>query len=278
MSRLPCKDYLKGTCTTPFCEKWHPPECLFYKSKSGCRFGEKCSYAHRQVEQQPSKRSKKNGVKSAVAILKKGDWHENVWELVINHGHDRSGRPDKKTSVLKRIITNQYFRRRISFKKQHCQKYDRFLRGRPIGYIIHEHVRVNRRSWTAPDLSDVFTICLHDDGFQDFDTRWEQALLSASEITTEIWSWRDCTRWKYVNLFSLLRKWSRSSSAKLSRIEDYGEKTSIRWSGRATGWKGWDRGTSQMSVWEECQRGKENGRMLTVESKWAVLKRILLQI
>ena len=46
MARLPCKDYLKKTCTTPFCEKWHPPECLFYKTKSGCRFGEKCSYAH----------------------------------------------------------------------------------------------------------------------------------------------------------------------------------------------------------------------------------------
>ena len=40
MSRLPCKDYLKGTCTTPFCEKWHPPECSFYKSENGCRFGE----------------------------------------------------------------------------------------------------------------------------------------------------------------------------------------------------------------------------------------------
>ena len=49
MFRLPCKDYLKGTCTNSFCEKWHPPECLFYKTKSGCRFGEKCSYAHRQV-------------------------------------------------------------------------------------------------------------------------------------------------------------------------------------------------------------------------------------
>ena len=61
MSRWPCKDYLKGTCTNPFCEKWHPPECLFYKSKSGCRFGEKCSYAHRQVDEQPSKNSKKNG-------------------------------------------------------------------------------------------------------------------------------------------------------------------------------------------------------------------------
>ena len=55
MAQLPCKDYLKGTCTNPFCEKWHPPECLFYKSKNGCRFGEKCSYAHRQVDEQPSK-------------------------------------------------------------------------------------------------------------------------------------------------------------------------------------------------------------------------------
>ena len=43
MSRLPCKDHLKGTCTNPFCEKWHLPECLFYNSESGCRFWEKCS-------------------------------------------------------------------------------------------------------------------------------------------------------------------------------------------------------------------------------------------
>ena len=54
MFRWPCKDYLKGTCTNSFCEKWHPPERLFYKSESGCRFGEKCSYAHRQVDEQPS--------------------------------------------------------------------------------------------------------------------------------------------------------------------------------------------------------------------------------
>ena len=82
MSRWPCKDYLKGTCTNSFCEKWHPPECLFYKTKSGCRFGEKCSYAHRQVEEQPGKRSKKNGDKSAVAMLKKENEH-----------HHRTGRP-----------------------------------------------------------------------------------------------------------------------------------------------------------------------------------------
>ena len=39
--------------------------------KNGCRYvGEKCSCAHRQVDEQPSKRFKKNGDKSAVALLK----------------------------------------------------------------------------------------------------------------------------------------------------------------------------------------------------------------
>ena len=51
MARLPCKDYLKGTSTTPFCGS-------FYKSENGCRFGEKCSYAHRQLDERPSKRSR----------------------------------------------------------------------------------------------------------------------------------------------------------------------------------------------------------------------------
>ena len=35
MFRWPCKDYLKRTWTNSFCEKWHSPECLFYKTKSG---------------------------------------------------------------------------------------------------------------------------------------------------------------------------------------------------------------------------------------------------
>ena len=61
---------------------------------------EKCSYAHRQVDEQPS----------AVAVLKKSDWHENVRELVVNYvkGHDRSGRPDKnRDHELKRGPTRR---------------------------------------------------------------------------------------------------------------------------------------------------------------------------
>ena len=45
MSRWPCKDYLRGTCNNSICERWHPPECLFYKTKSGCRFG-KSAHSH----------------------------------------------------------------------------------------------------------------------------------------------------------------------------------------------------------------------------------------
>ena len=94
-SRSPCKDYLRGTCNNSFCEKWHPPECLFYKTKSGCRFGEKCSFAHRQVDEQPTKRSKKNDGKSAVAMLKKGNWQER--ESVTDECHDRPGKPGKRS-------------------------------------------------------------------------------------------------------------------------------------------------------------------------------------
>ena len=95
MSRWPCKDYLKGTCNNSFCEKWHPPECLFCKTTNGCRFGEKCSYVHCQVVEQPTKRSKKNDDQSAVAILKKGDWHERG--PVTDQFHDRSGKPDNRS-------------------------------------------------------------------------------------------------------------------------------------------------------------------------------------
>ena len=39
--------------------------------------------------------SKSNNDKSAVALLKKGDWHER--ESVTDRYHDRSGKPDKKS-------------------------------------------------------------------------------------------------------------------------------------------------------------------------------------
>ena len=94
MSRLPCKDFVKLTCTNSFFEKWHLPECLFYKSEKGCRFGEKCSYAHRHVDEQPSKKFTKNGDKIAVAILKNTRQLGCVFQFL---------EPPKSSSILRKI-------------------------------------------------------------------------------------------------------------------------------------------------------------------------------
>ena len=56
---------------------------------------EKCSFAHRQVDAQPTKWSKSNNDKSTVAILKKENWQER--EPVTDECHDRSGKPVRKS-------------------------------------------------------------------------------------------------------------------------------------------------------------------------------------
>ena len=57
--RQPCRYYLKGTCTRSPCEKWHPPECQFYKSETGCKAGDNCLFPHYKGDEQPDKKPKK---------------------------------------------------------------------------------------------------------------------------------------------------------------------------------------------------------------------------
>ena len=108
VARLPCKDYLKGTCTTPFCEKWHPPECLFYKTEEGCKFGNKCSCSHRQVDEQPGKKSKTNGDKIPVAILK------ITWQLGCVF---QDVEPPKSSSILRKSSNILKPSRSVQFTK-----------------------------------------------------------------------------------------------------------------------------------------------------------------
>ena len=54
-NRQPCKNLLKGTCTKFLCDYWHPPECQFCKSESGCKFGAECPFPHWKVEDNPTK-------------------------------------------------------------------------------------------------------------------------------------------------------------------------------------------------------------------------------
>ena len=130
--KVPVVEYLdgpariKGTCTNSFCKKWHPPECFFHKTKSGCRFGEKCSYAHRQVDEQPCKRSKKNDDKSAVAMLKKNDLHERVWQPVVNRDKspERSGRPNIKRDTCHELKQGPVGRRSSNARQLGCVFHD----------------------------------------------------------------------------------------------------------------------------------------------------------
>ena len=174
MSRWPCKDYLKGTCTNSFCEKWHPPECLFYKTKSGCRFGEKCSYAHRRVEENPSKRSKKNDDKSAVAMLKKYELHDRTGQPVVdrdtrhesNHGPAgcsssntrqlgcvfQDMEPLKSSSILRKSLNMQKRIRRVKFTKAIARHTKIRDQKPPLGVICPGDP--HQRSLNAPKFED----------------------------------------------------------------------------------------------------------------------------
>ena len=91
----------------------------------------------------------------------------------------------KIASALKTIISNQYFRGGINVEEEQAQAQERFLRGRQIAYMIYEHFQATGAHEAALDLSDLFTVSLQGDDIQDFDTRWDQALLAASEIPKE---------------------------------------------------------------------------------------------
>ena len=92
----------------------------------------------------------------------------------------------KIAPALKKLITNMHFRRRVSTEELRAQNETRFLRGRQIAFMIYEHFRATGAYDAAQGLSDLFNVRLQNDDVQNFDTRWAQALLSASEVPSEM--------------------------------------------------------------------------------------------
>ena len=80
------------------------------------------SYAHRQVDEQLSKRSKTNDDKSAVAMLKKNDLHESIRQPVVNRdkGHDRPGRPDINRDTCHELKRGPIGRRSSNARQLGC--------------------------------------------------------------------------------------------------------------------------------------------------------------
>ena len=87
------------------------------------------------------------------------------------------------SALKKLLLTHVHFRTRVCVEEQRTQKDDRFLRGKQITYMIYEHFRTTGAYEAVQGLSDLFSIRLD---VQDFDTRWDEALLVVNEIPREM--------------------------------------------------------------------------------------------
>ena len=89
-------------------------------------------------------------------------------------------------AALKRCYDKQtHFRKKISVEEQRAQKGNRFLRGRQIADLIYEYFRPTGSHAQIQGLSGLFSVKLENDHIQDFDLRWEQALLLTSDPPTD---------------------------------------------------------------------------------------------
>ena len=85
----------------------------------------------------------------------------------------------KIASALQKIITNPYFKKKVSLEEHKDQMEDRFLR------VIPKYFPLAGAHESVLDYTDLFSVTLHGDDIQDFDTRWDQAQLSASEVLND---------------------------------------------------------------------------------------------
>ena len=87
----------------------------------------------------------------------------------------------KIASALNKILQNSKFKKKVSVEKQKAQKEDPFVRGRQIAFMIYDYFRVTGAPGTVLDYADLFSVALHDN-VQEFDTRWEEVLLSMTKF------------------------------------------------------------------------------------------------
>ena len=91
----------------------------------------------------------------------------------------------KIASALNKIVQNSQFKKTVSLREQKTQKEDRFLRGRQIAFMIYDYFRVAGGHVRVLDYADLFSVTLNDDNIQEFDTRWDEVLLSMSKIPSD---------------------------------------------------------------------------------------------
>ena len=134
-------------------------------------------------------------------------------------------------SALSKIIQNSQFKKKLSLEEQKVQKEDWIQRGRQIDFVIYDYSRVTDAHDIVLDYADLFSVTLRDDNVQEFDSRWDEVLLSMSKIhprrylgkSAQIENTRVCAT---QNCIRNVRHGdsSKAIAAQLSKIDDDGEK------------------------------------------------------
>ena len=88
----------------------------------------------------------------------------------------------KIASALNRVIHNTRFKKKVRLVEMKAHKEDRFLRGRQFAYLIYEYFRVTGANDSVENYADLFTVVLRNDDIQEFDSKWDDILLSMTQI------------------------------------------------------------------------------------------------
>ena len=138
----------------------------------------------------------------------------------------------KIASALNRIIHNSHFKRRVSLEEQKAQKEDRFLRVRQIAFMIYDYFRVYCVRDTVLDYADLFSVTLHVDNIQDFDTRWDEVRLSLSKTPSDdfLESLYKLRIREFAQLKTVLKFHDMEIHQKISMPNDQKLKTMVDWS------------------------------------------------
>ena len=103
------------------------------------------------------------------------------------HPKSSGSRGESPSGIKKNFSTNMFTSaKRVSVEEQRAQKYDRFLRGRQNAYMIYEHFRATGAYEAVQGLPDLFSLRLQNDDVQEFDVRWDRALLSATHMPSDV--------------------------------------------------------------------------------------------
>ena len=101
------------------------------------------------------------------------------------HGPDFELFDARIASALNRIIQNTRFKKKVSLEEKKAHKEDRFLRGRQIAYLVYEYFGVTGANDSVENYADPFTVVLRNDDIQEFDSEWDEILLSMTQIPSD---------------------------------------------------------------------------------------------